>query len=69
MTTGQLILRELQELKHRLYGNGQPGDIALIRAEISDIQKFKWKAIGAGGVVGAAVMLILEAIARGVFHG
>jgi hypothetical protein len=69
VTTEELILSELRELKKRLYGNGQPGDIALIRTEISALQQFKWKSLGAAGVIGAAVTLVLEALARGIFHG
>jgi hypothetical protein len=72
VTTEELILDEVRDLKHRLFGNGQPGAIGLLNIRMTQLESFKWKAIGAGGVMGALMMLLLEVLVRrflGGYHG
>jgi hypothetical protein len=48
------------DLKQRLYGNGQPGDIESMKARISKIEQWMWRAIG-GGLV---IAFVFERLAR-----
>lgn len=42
---------EQGDLHHRLYGNGQPGDIANMSKKIEELQSWMLRATGAVGVV------------------
>lgn len=42
----------LDELKHSLMGNGQPGVLAAMETRIKGLEEFRWKAVGG---LGAAV--------------
>lgn len=39
------------DLRQRLYGNGQPGDIETMEARITKLESWFWRAVGAGGVL------------------
>jgi len=60
VTTEELILEEVRDLKHRLFGNGQPGEIGSLKSRITELEKFKWKAIGAATVVIAVLSFLLR---------
>lgn len=46
-----VIIEEIVgELRQRLYGNGQPGDIEKICLRLSALEEFRWKFAGAFGV-------------------
>ena len=38
------------EMRQRLYGNGQPGDIEKFSHRITALEEFRWKFVGAFGV-------------------
>jgi len=47
-----------QEIEHRLWGNGQPGDVQRLDGridmavkQIQQLQEFRWKAVGAFGAI------------------
>lgn len=42
---------EQEEMHHRLYGNGQPGDIANMSKKIEELQSWMLRATGAVGVI------------------
>lgn len=46
-------------MSQRLYGNGQPGDIDKIYSKIESIERFKWQAIGALGLI-SGIPLAME---------
>ena len=64
MTTEELILEELRELKHRLLGNGQPGEIGSIKIRLTELEKFKWKTLGA-----ISVLVVLLGVVVRFYHG
>jgi len=52
------VQTEIEKLEHRLYGNGQPGDIQRIDSRVDsnttairELQEFKWKAMGIGAAI------------------
>lgn len=49
-------------LERRLYGNGQPGDIAEIKAKLDDLRAWYWKAIGGVAVIAVLVPPIVQLI-------
>ena len=64
MTTEELILEEVRDLKHRLFGNGQPGEIGRLQIRLTDLEKFKWKTLGA-----ISVLIVLFGAAMRLYHG
>lgn len=48
----------LLRLEERLFGNGQPGEIALLKARVTKLESWFWRAAGAG----ALLALLLEAL-------
>lgn len=63
-TTEELILEEVQDLKHRLFGNGQPGEIGSLKIRCTDLEQFKWKAVGA-----ISVLIVLLGVVVRFYHG
>lgn len=56
----ELLIRTatiVEGLDKRLFGNGQPGEIDILRDKIDDIKGWKNKVQGALGVVGAGMTL------------
>jgi len=68
MEEGQkAICENIEAIQHRLFGNGQPGELMDIKNRISTLEKFRYVLIGValvfsavGGISGA----IIEAMTR-----
>jgi hypothetical protein len=69
VTTEELILEQVLDLKHRLFGNGQPGEIALIKARLTLVEEFKLKTMTVCGVLGGVLVIIFEALLRRYLGG
>lgn len=57
------LVKELDELKEKLFGNGQPGIIEKQDKRISDLEKITYRALGALGLG----LLIINLV--GIFLG
>ena len=60
-----VALKAVEDLKHDLYGNGQPGDIQRIDGRldrqgesIRQLQEFRWKAVGAFGAITGVISFL-----------
>lgn len=53
-----LVERILMRIEERLFGNGQPGELSLMKSRLTALEEFRWKSIGALGVI----VVIYEAI-------
>lgn len=50
----------VRNLDRRLYGNGQPGDIADLKRKLDQLLSWYWKAIGALAVAGFLTLPAVE---------
>jgi hypothetical protein len=50
----------VESLDHRLYGNGQPGDIKLIHDKLDDLRQWHWKMIGALTLLSVVTPFLVE---------
>jgi hypothetical protein len=41
----------LNQMNQRLFGNGQPGEISALKARITRLESWFWRAAGGGGVI------------------
>lgn len=46
----------LDDIKHRLFGNGQPGELSTLDGRVGKLEEDKWRLMG----VGALIMGILQ---------
>jgi hypothetical protein len=51
-------------LEERLFGNGQPGEIAQLKRRVRNLESWFWRAAGAGGVLLALLQLLDHSFAR-----
>lgn len=53
---------------HRLFGNGQPGEISSIKGRIAKLENWRWwvvgVAVGLGIALGGSIRPIVEAFAK-----
>jgi hypothetical protein len=47
--------RRWEALEHRLFGNGQPGEIDKLKADVQALSEFRWKVVAWGTVIAAAI--------------
>ena len=47
-------------LEERLFGNGQPGEIAKIKDRLSKVESWFWRLVGAAGTI----LVLLEMVDR-----
>lgn len=53
-------------LEERLFGNGQPGEIALLKARVRRLESWFWRAAGALGVLMGLLELLDRTLSRTV---
>jgi hypothetical protein len=51
-------------LEERLFGNGQPGEIAQLKRRVRNLESWFWRAAGACGVLLALLQLLDHSFAR-----
>ncbi len=56
----EVVLR----LEERLLGNGQPGEITIIKERVRKLESWLWRAAGACGLLAAALELFDHPLAR-----
>lgn len=54
MTKDELIIQNLEDMHHRLFGNGQPGEIGSLKARVSALERRFWIALGVVAGIGLA---------------
>lgn len=52
----------VEDMHHRLFGNGQPGELAELRGRASSLEEFKNKVLGALVIIGTALGIVGTAI-------
>lgn len=50
-------------MEQRLFGNGQEGEISKIKGRLTELEKWKWKLVGAG-----ALLVILAQLVAKLWH-
>ena len=68
-TTLGRILERVNDMHHRLFGNGQPGEISELRARISSQEEFKNKVLGALTIIATGVTIIGAALFQHLLKG
>jgi hypothetical protein len=58
----------IASLERRLFGNGQPGELAVVNKRLSHLEQFKYSLIGAAAVLGALGASVVE-IVRWIITG
>lgn len=48
----------LTRLENRLFGNGQPGEIGLLKQRVSRLEFWLWRAMGAIGILFCVLELV-----------
>ncbi len=61
--TVAVLAESLRDLKARLYGNGQPGDIRLILDKIDKLCAYYWMAVGAMCILGFLAPILVDLFA------
>jgi hypothetical protein len=51
-------------LEERLFGNGQPGELALLKNRVRQVESWLWRTAGAAGVVLALLQVFDHAFSR-----
>lgn len=47
MTSEEMLLGQIQSVEHRLWGNGQPGEITKLSNRVSVLERVMWTGLGA----------------------
>lgn len=57
-----VIRAVVEDLHHRLFGNGNPGELAELRSRASSLEEFKNKILGALVIIATGITIIGTAL-------
>ncbi len=61
------VCNNVDDMKHRLFGNGQPGELTDIKTRLSILEKFRYILIGVGlvfSIIGGFAGAVIEVFTR-----